>query len=211
MVLKVDLKCDCCYKRVRKALCGFPEIRDWIFDENENTVTITVDCCDPERLRYKLCNKGRGSIKSIKIKQIEEPGPVAKSQPEPPKEKEVTTAAPAAKPAEKPPPSPAPKPVEEPPKPETKAPEPAQKVAQPAEPSQKPVEPVPVVGSVPVPMCCWHGGGVVGPFNYGHGVPSVYFEGYCYGRIGFNGFGPSGPNRCHHPKPQGGSFGHFNG
>ena len=43
------------------------EIRDQVFDVDKNKVIITVVCCDPERLRDKLCCKGGRDILSIEI------------------------------------------------------------------------------------------------------------------------------------------------
>lgn len=71
MVLKVDLQCCSCYKKVKKILCKFPQIRNQVYDEKNNTITISVVCCDPEKLRDKLCCKGCGVIKSIEIKEPE--------------------------------------------------------------------------------------------------------------------------------------------
>ncbi|MBA0669712.1 hypothetical protein Goklo_029367 [Gossypium klotzschianum] len=68
MVLKVDLQCCRCYMKVKKVVSEFPQIRDQIYHEKANTVTITVVCCNPEKLRDKLWCKGGGSIKSIEIK-----------------------------------------------------------------------------------------------------------------------------------------------
>ncbi|XP_049353364.1 protein PYRICULARIA ORYZAE RESISTANCE 21-like [Solanum verrucosum] len=77
MVLKVDLQCSNCYKKVKKILCKFPQIRDQVYDEKGNTVTITAVCCNPEKLRDKLCSKGCGVIKSIEIKDPEKSiGPI---------------------------------------------------------------------------------------------------------------------------------------
>ncbi|KAL2341398.1 hypothetical protein Fmac_009338 [Flemingia macrophylla] len=67
MKLKVDLECVKCYKKVKKLLVKYPQIRDQIFNEKENIVMITVVCCSPEKIRDKLCYKGGGSIKSIEI------------------------------------------------------------------------------------------------------------------------------------------------
>ncbi|XP_039037538.1 heavy metal-associated isoprenylated plant protein 6-like isoform X1 [Hibiscus syriacus] len=83
MVLKVDLQCFKCYKKVKKVLCKFPQIRDQIYDEKANTVTIAVICCSPEKIRDKICYKGGGSIKSIEIKP-----PAKPKEPEKPKEAE---------------------------------------------------------------------------------------------------------------------------
>ncbi|XP_074278921.1 uncharacterized protein LOC141602650 [Silene latifolia] len=106
MILKVDLQCRQCYKKVKKILRKFPEIRDQIFDEKQNTVIITVVCCSPERIMHKLCSKGRKTIKSIEIK---EPNPKPKqAAPEPEKPKPKPDPQPQAKPP------PAPVPVEKP-------------------------------------------------------------------------------------------------
>ncbi|KAJ8526211.1 hypothetical protein K7X08_028688 [Anisodus acutangulus] len=42
MILKVDLQCSSCYKKVKKILCKFPQIRDQLYDEKANTIIITV-------------------------------------------------------------------------------------------------------------------------------------------------------------------------
>ncbi|GKD24586.1 pyricularia oryzae resistance 21-like protein [Tanacetum coccineum] len=84
MILYVDLKCRCCYKKVRKLVCKCPQIRDQVFDVDKNEVTITVVCCDPEKLRDKLCCKGGGAIQSIEI--VENKPPPAPDPP-PPKPK----------------------------------------------------------------------------------------------------------------------------
>ncbi|KAI9124844.1 hypothetical protein K1719_004171 [Acacia pycnantha] len=67
MRLKVDLQCEKCYKKVKKVLCKFPQIREQVFDEKKNIVTIKVVCCSPEKIRDQLCCKGCGAIKSIEI------------------------------------------------------------------------------------------------------------------------------------------------
>ncbi|GLT24842.1 hypothetical protein SLA2020_000100 [Shorea laevis] len=68
MVLNVvDLQCSKCYKKIKKLLCKFPEIRDQTYDEKANKVTIKVVSCSPEKIRDKLCCKGCGCITSIKI------------------------------------------------------------------------------------------------------------------------------------------------
>ncbi|KAK9942696.1 hypothetical protein M0R45_008347 [Rubus argutus] len=36
MVLKVDLQCEKCYRKVKKVLCKFPQIRDQTYDEKNN-------------------------------------------------------------------------------------------------------------------------------------------------------------------------------
>ncbi|XP_057781899.1 uncharacterized protein LOC131000140 [Salvia miltiorrhiza] len=68
MTLNVNLECRCCYKKLTKILCQIPQVRDRVYDMNKNQVMITVDaCCDPEKIRDKLCSKGRKVIKSIII------------------------------------------------------------------------------------------------------------------------------------------------
>ncbi|KAI9196976.1 hypothetical protein LWI28_028693 [Acer negundo] len=83
MLLKVhDLECSKCYKKVKKILCQFPEIQDQVYDEKKNTVMIKVVCCNPEKIRDKICCKGRGTIKSIEIlKPAEKPTPNPEEKP----------------------------------------------------------------------------------------------------------------------------------
>ncbi|KAL7192624.1 hypothetical protein ACSBR2_024447 [Camellia fascicularis] len=69
MVLKVDLESPCCYKKIKKVLCKFPQIRDQVYDVKKNTVTITIKCCSPEKIREKLWLEGRKIIKCIEIKE----------------------------------------------------------------------------------------------------------------------------------------------
>ncbi|CAL5344344.1 unnamed protein product [Camellia sinensis] len=94
MVLKVDLQCSSCYKKIKKILCKFPEIRDQIYDEKKNTVTIIVVCCSPEKVRDKLCCKGGKTIKSIEIKEPPKPKP-PEEKPDKPKPSEKPTNPPA--------------------------------------------------------------------------------------------------------------------
>ncbi|GLU15853.1 hypothetical protein SLE2022_323110 [Rubroshorea leprosula] len=84
MVLNVvDLQCSKCYKKIKKLLCKFPEIRDQEYDEKANKVTIKVVSCSPEKIRDKLCCKACGCIKSIEIVKPKTPPRT------PPKEKHV--------------------------------------------------------------------------------------------------------------------------
>ncbi|KAK4369689.1 hypothetical protein RND71_009164 [Anisodus tanguticus] len=103
MVLKVDLQCSSCYKKVKKILCKFPQIRDQLYDEKANTIIITVVCCNPEKLRDKLCSKGCGVIKSIEIKE-----PPKSKQPEKSKDPEKSKEPEKLKPKEAPTPTPQP-------------------------------------------------------------------------------------------------------
>ncbi|KAL3740923.1 hypothetical protein ACJRO7_022102 [Eucalyptus globulus] len=67
MAIKVDLQCSRCYKKIQKILCEIPQVRDRIFNEKQNTVMITVVCCDPEKVRQKICCKGGEIILGIDI------------------------------------------------------------------------------------------------------------------------------------------------
>ncbi|XP_059659832.1 protein PYRICULARIA ORYZAE RESISTANCE 21-like [Cornus florida] len=104
MVLKVDLQCPKCFKKVKKVLGKFPrEIRDQKYDEKQNTVTIEVMyCCSPERFRDKLCWKGGRTIKSIEIKEPPKPKPAAPKAdpPKPVDNKKVVTFKEPPKPVE---------------------------------------------------------------------------------------------------------------
>ncbi|KAH9625555.1 hypothetical protein KSS87_023452 [Heliosperma pusillum] len=100
MVLKVDLQCSQCYKKVKKILGKFPQIRDQIYDEKQNTVNITVVCCSPERIRNKLCSKGRKTIKSIEIKNPAPKNPAPAPAPAPiPDKSQMKKNEPTSKPA----------------------------------------------------------------------------------------------------------------
>ncbi|KAL9274033.1 hypothetical protein AKJ16_DCAP24783 [Drosera capensis] len=141
MLLKVDLQCSRCYKKVKKILCKFPQIRDQVYDEKNNIVIIKVFCCNPERIRDELCCKGCGVIKSIEIRGPDPPKP-PQPKPEPPKPEPPKPEPP------KPEPEP-PKPEPEPPKPEPE-PEPPKPEPEP-EPAPPAPDPAPVVDPSPPP------------------------------------------------------------
>ncbi|KAG5526154.1 hypothetical protein RHGRI_032439 [Rhododendron griersonianum] len=156
MVLKVDLQCPSCYRKIKKVLAKFPQIRNQTYDEKQNTVTITVVCCSPEKIRDKLCCKGGKTIKSIEIK----PPPKPKEPEKPPKAPEKQKGPEIPTVSDKP---------KEPDK--TKEPE-----------KSKPTPPAPLV-YVPVPVCygqCYEGipGG---PCYEGYGRPVPSYDGYGYG------------------------------
>ncbi|KAJ9689954.1 hypothetical protein PVL29_012559 [Vitis rotundifolia] len=90
MRLRVDLECDRCYKKIKKLLSKFPEIRDQAFFEKENTVIIKVVCYSPHNIRDKLICKGGKTIKSIEI--------IVPEKPKPPPEKPKPSAPKAEKP-----------------------------------------------------------------------------------------------------------------
>ncbi|KAK9715116.1 hypothetical protein RND81_06G144700 [Saponaria officinalis] len=81
-ILKVDLQCYQCYRKIKRTLCRFPQIRDQVYDEKQNTVSITIVCCSPERVLDKLCSKAGKTIKSVHIKSSPSTKPVS-DQPKP--------------------------------------------------------------------------------------------------------------------------------
>ncbi|CAK7323315.1 unnamed protein product [Dovyalis caffra] len=150
MVIKVDLECEKCHKKIKKVLCKIPreflilsssiktlEIQNQIYDKKANTVTITVVCCSPEKIKKKICCKGGEAVKGIEIK-VPKPNPVP---------------VPAA-PVPAPKPDPKPNPV-------------------PAPPAPKPVAGFPPVPDHPRTCCseCYQGFGG-GPCYHGYGRPT---------------------------------------
>ncbi|KAK7303415.1 hypothetical protein RJT34_14321 [Clitoria ternatea] len=221
MKLKVDLECEKCYKKVKKLLAKFPQIRDQKYDEKESIVMIMVVCCSPEKIRDKLCYKGGGSIKSIEIveppkpkaaepekkKEAEKPKaePEKKKEADPPKKKEAEK--PKAEPekkkeAEKPKAEPEKK--KEADKPKADAPKPKgepEKAKEKPTPAPIPMQPqVSTPMAVPVGMCyvppCYEGR-PVGPC-YEYGGPVLCYDGY-YARPVYDSYGGGRPyyvNRC---------------
>ncbi|KAJ6921585.1 hypothetical protein NC652_015489 [Populus alba x Populus x berolinensis] len=93
MVIKVDLECEKCHKKIKKVLCRIPQIQNQIYDKKAGTVTITVVCCSPEKIKEKIVCKGGEAVKSIVIKvpekpKVEEKKPEAKPAPKPSKQPE---------------------------------------------------------------------------------------------------------------------------
>ncbi|KAM5570566.1 protein PYRICULARIA ORYZAE RESISTANCE 21 [Rosa sericea] len=173
MILKVDLQCEKCYRKVKKVLCKFPQIRDQTYDEKNNQVFIKVVCCCPEKIRDKLCCKGGGAIKSIEIKEPEKPKPPSPA-PKP-------APAPAPKPAPAPAPKPAPAPVPAcPPRPVNPCCPP-----RPVNPCCPPRPVNPCCPTRPVNPCCMdcYEGRPGGPCETGYG-----YGGY-YGRPVYDSYG----------------------
>ncbi|KAF8030471.1 hypothetical protein BT93_E2800 [Corymbia citriodora subsp. variegata] len=111
MSIKVDLQCSRCYKKIRKILCKFPQIRDRIYDEKQNRVSITVVCCSPEKIQQKIICKGGETVQSVEIlpdEDTEKPKTPKKVRFNLPPKGTTETPAPARKPA---PPPEAPKPA----------------------------------------------------------------------------------------------------
>ena len=132
IIMKVDLQCCRCNKKIRKVLCDLQDrwnIQAIIYDEKKGTVTVSGNF-DPEKLIKKLCCKASKVIKEIEIKKPEPPKP----DPPPPPPEVVPAPAPPPPDPVPPPPEEPPKPVEEPPKPAPPPPE------EPAKPAPEPVE-----------------------------------------------------------------------
>lgn len=180
MMVKVDLQCSRCCKKIKKILCKFPQIGDRVYDYKLNAVFITVVCCSPEKIRDKIICKGRDTVLGVEILPDKKPEPekakepVKKPEPEKPKEpekkpepekpkepekkpeKKPDATPPAAKPAPTPTPTPTPIPAPVPvPIPPQKDPEPAPKPV-PAPPPPKPPQPVQGYPPMyPVVGVCW--------------------------------------------------------
>ncbi|ONK80096.1 uncharacterized protein A4U43_C01F13850 [Asparagus officinalis] len=74
ILLKVDLQCHRCYKRIRKTICKLQErenIQSIIFDEKSNSVTISGPF-NPKKVCKKLCCEACNIIKDIQIKDNKE-------------------------------------------------------------------------------------------------------------------------------------------
>ncbi|KAL8241128.1 hypothetical protein R6Q59_014483 [Mikania micrantha] len=159
MILNVDLKCSCCYKKVRKLLCKIPEIRNQVFDEEKNKVMIKVVCCDPEKIRDKLCCKGGKAIQSIEILQPKiVPDPTKIPKPDPESQVKIPKS------------------------------DPQSQVKEPMPDTQSQAKPKPVKPSEPpVSVCCQecYEGRVGGPCHYWYAWPPpgpCYY--YCYHYVG---------------------------
>lgn len=218
MVLNVNLQCPCCYKKIKKTLCKFPQIRDQVYNEKTNTVNITVVCCSPEKIRDKLKCKAGKVIISIEIKEPPKPKePEKKKEPDKPKESEKPKEPEKPKEAPEKPKSngkadkpksdaapPADKPKEAPKAEPPKNPQPAAKAA----PAQTvPVHGVPSVFPYVGPSYDTYG---AGPYYHGYGFPppppppQPCYDGY-YGYGYGNGYG-YGYGRVGHASRCGGYY-----
>nr|GLL37738.1 protein PYRICULARIA ORYZAE RESISTANCE 21-like isoform X2 [Ipomoea trifida] len=138
------------------------EIRDQIYNEEENKVRITVVCCSPEKIRDKLCYKGGGVIKSIEIVDPPKPPKPAEKPKEAPKAEKPKEAPKADKPKEAA-------------KPEAEKPKEAKKSEKPKGPPAP--EPVPVPMKQPEPISNVPAPGQVTVMPVTHGFPPPM---YCY-------------------------------
>ncbi|XP_028754966.1 heavy metal-associated isoprenylated plant protein 6-like [Neltuma alba] len=197
MRLKVDLQCSKCCKKVKKV----PQVRSQVFDEKQNMVNITVVCCDPEKIRDKLCCKGGGAIKSIEI--VEPPkkpdekkkdGDKPKSDGDKPKGgggegEKKKDAGPKKDGGDKPKDKGGDKPADKP-----KDNKPADSKPTPAGPVAMQVQPPPPV-AIPAGMVVapYYEGYPSGPYHHGYvqPVPAIVYDGY-YGRPVYDSYGVGG-------------------
>ncbi|KAJ7967831.1 pollen-specific leucine-rich repeat extensin-like protein 1 isoform X1 [Quillaja saponaria] len=197
MRLNVDLQCEKCYKKVKKVLCKFPQIRDQMYDEKNNQVIIKVVCCSPEKIRDKICYKGGGSIKSIEIPDKPKPAEPKKEaekpkSAEPEKKKEPETKKEAEKKEEK---KDTPEKKKQDEKPKTGADKPPGKTA---DGPKAAVAPNPVTGYPPpvnpIAMYCgpYYDGRESGQHCHGYGGPPQCYEGY-YSRPVYDSYGGARP------------------
>ena len=189
----------------------FVEVRAQVFDDKANIVNITVVCCDPEKIRDKICCKGGGAVKSIEIVEPKKP------EDEKPKDKPAGGDKPKDKPAgdkpkgdggagDKPKGKPA---GGDKPKGDG-GDKPKDKPAGGDKPAgDKPKNPGPVMMPAPPPVAVAAPAGMVvtpcyegypcGPYYYGYGQPTVVYDGY-YGRPVYDSYGGGGRpvyvNRC---------------
>ncbi|KAJ8759196.1 hypothetical protein K2173_004634 [Erythroxylum novogranatense] len=156
MVVKVDLKCEKCKKKIKKVLCKIPQIENQVYDEKNNAVIISVVCCSPEKIKQKICCRGGDIILGIEILKPPEKPKEKPKEPEKPKEKPKEpekpkqpekpkeNGKPKPEPEKSKPPEPKPeKPKDEPPKQAEPAPKPPPPKPEPAPPAPKPPPPKP--------------------------------------------------------------------
>ncbi|KAL9398089.1 hypothetical protein Peur_007050 [Populus x canadensis] len=104
MVIKVvDLGCEKCHKKIKRVLCAIPQIQNQTYDKKENTVTITVVGCCPEKIKKKIYCKGGPTVKCV---EIPPPPPPSKEKPKPETKKEEKTETKPGKEEKKPEPKP---------------------------------------------------------------------------------------------------------
>ncbi|KAL5659383.1 hypothetical protein ACJX0J_032546, partial [Zea mays] len=76
IVLKVDLECERCYRKIRKVLCKIQDkmnIKTISFDEKSNAVTISGPF-DADTVCNKLCCKAGRVIKAMDVKGKDKDG-----------------------------------------------------------------------------------------------------------------------------------------
>ncbi|CAL9769958.1 unnamed protein product [Musa acuminata subsp. burmannicoides] len=101
LILKVDLECSRCSKKIKKTLCKLQDrarIQSIAYDEENGTVTLSGPF-DPDCLSKKLCCMAYKVIKDIQIKPP--PPPPPQNQPDPPPTKQPDAPATAQDPKPK--------------------------------------------------------------------------------------------------------------
>ncbi|WOK99690.1 hypothetical protein Cni_G08402 [Canna indica] len=166
VIIKVDLDCCCCTKKIKKSLCKLEKrfnIQSIVYDTKSNTVAVSGPF-NPDCFIKKICCLACKVIKDIHVKKPDPPPP-----PPPAPEPKPEPAPPPPEPAPPAPEPPPPAPEPPPPAPEPPAP-PAPEPAPPPPPAPEPPPPAPqepppppeVVWKLPVwpfpapvwPVCC---------------------------------------------------------
>ncbi|CAL9758617.1 unnamed protein product [Musa acuminata subsp. burmannicoides] len=159
-MIKVDLDCCLCSKKIKKAICKLQKqykIQSIAYDEKDDTVTVSGPF-NPDCFIKKLCCLASKVIKDIQIKP-DNPPPEPEPAPPPP-EPAPPTPEPPPPPGPEPPPPPGPEPPP-PPAPEPPPP-PAPEPPPPPPPKPDPTPPPDVVVKAPMwafrtpvwPVCC---------------------------------------------------------
>lgn len=209
MMMKVDLDCDKCRKKIKRVLCCIPQVQSQVYDEKSNTVVATVICCSPEKIKEKIQRKGGKSIKAIEIvpeKPKEKPKEAEKpKEPEKPKATEKPKEAAKRKEAEKPKEPAKPKESEKPKEAEKPKPAPAPAAADPPKPKASEPAPPKALISAPVvqgyPPLQVYPRGSIDYYNGGYyGEPSYYDPyrpqpSYHYGQPVYDSWGSGGGYR----------------
>ncbi|KAJ6823683.1 protein PYRICULARIA ORYZAE RESISTANCE 21-like [Iris pallida] len=152
IILKVNLQCRQCYKKIRKTLCklqdlegGKIQVHSVVYDEKKDSITISGPF-DPKKLLKKI-----SYCKVIKDIQVVENKPEPKPEPKPtPPAPEPEPTHPAPEPAAPPPVEPEPAPPAPEPTPPA-APEPPAPEPEPPAPEPEPTVPKPDPPATPAP------------------------------------------------------------
>ncbi|CAL9078141.1 unnamed protein product [Musa acuminata var. zebrina] len=159
VIIKVDLDCCLCSKKIKKAICKLQKqykIQSIAYDEKDDTVTVSGPF-NPDCFIKKLCCLASKVIKDIQIKP-DNPPPEPEPAPPPPEPAPPTPEPPPPPgPEPPPPPGPEPPPLATPEPPPPPAPEP------PPPPKPDPTPPPDVVVKAPMwafrtpvwPVCCY--------------------------------------------------------
>ncbi|XP_072952265.1 uncharacterized protein [Typha angustifolia] len=156
LIIKVDLQCCRCYKKIKKILCQLQDrwnIKDIVYDEKNNVVIVSGPFnpeCLIKKLRCKDCD-----CKVIKDIQIKPPPKPTGPPPPPPKPDPPPPPKPDPPPPPKPDPPPPPKPDPPPPPKPDPPPPPKPDPPPPPKPAPPPKPEPPPPASMILPVCCW--------------------------------------------------------